>query len=187
VINLESTILSQFATSPVLMQLISDFNVNVDPTANFNEFFNKVWNIKTAETYGLDNWGRIVGVRRTFSYLGASYTLDDESFLTLILVKALANITNCSAPVFNQLISQLFAADGRCYVTDPGGMTMIYAFEFIISSIDEAILAGSGALPHPTGVKTILLSLIIADTFGFKDSGFQPFNQGTFAKQIHVA
>lgn len=63
--NYESTILSQFANSPTLMQLISNWNGYIDPSANIDLWYNNLWNINTAIGYGLDVWGRILGVSRT--------------------------------------------------------------------------------------------------------------------------
>lgn len=60
-----STVISQYANSPILTQLIADFDQCVDQTQNFENFFDFIWNIDTAQGYGLDVWGRIIGVTRT--------------------------------------------------------------------------------------------------------------------------
>lgn len=60
-----STIISQYANSPVLTEMILAFNAAVDPTENIDNFFDMMWNIYTAQGYGLDVWGKIVGVGRT--------------------------------------------------------------------------------------------------------------------------
>ena len=39
-------------------------NAYIDPTANIQAFYDLVWNVNTAVGYGLDVWGRIVGVGR---------------------------------------------------------------------------------------------------------------------------
>jgi len=64
--NLESTIESQFATSPTLGQLLQAINQWIDPTTDLDTFYSYVFNIQTAEGFGLDNWGKILGVTRTF-------------------------------------------------------------------------------------------------------------------------
>lgn len=96
--NLISTVYSQYANSPRIMALLEIFNNSIDPSANFDEFYNKIWNVDTAEGYGLDVWGRIVGISRTLSvsvpalYFGFSedqandYTpFDEEPFFNGIL------------------------------------------------------------------------------------------------------
>ncbi|MGJ0579059.1 DUF2612 domain-containing protein [Xenorhabdus bovienii] len=76
--NMAETILAQYAASPKLNSIINSFNSAVSPDEFIDNFYNLIWNIETAETYGLDVWGRIVGVNRLltvrddFQYLGFS-------------------------------------------------------------------------------------------------------------------
>jgi len=67
------TIISQYANSPILTQLIDYFNQNVDQTENMSAFYNMIWNIDTAQGYGLDVWGRIVGVSRVLQVSAGKY------------------------------------------------------------------------------------------------------------------
>lgn len=62
--DFERTILSQYSNSPTIRQLIQNFNAYIDPRANIQAFYDLVWNVNTAQGYGLDVWGRIVGVGR---------------------------------------------------------------------------------------------------------------------------
>ena len=62
--DFERTILSQYSNSPTIRQLIQNMNAYIDPTANIQAFYDLVWNVNTAVGYGLDVWGRIVGVGR---------------------------------------------------------------------------------------------------------------------------
>lgn len=64
VFDFEATIISQYANSPTILQLASNMNEYVDQSANFANFFNYVWNVDTAQGFGLDIWGVIVGVSR---------------------------------------------------------------------------------------------------------------------------
>ena len=62
--NLDLTVISQYAQSPVLMQMIADFSQWFDQSANWNNFYLYVWNIDTAQGFGLDFWGKVLGVTR---------------------------------------------------------------------------------------------------------------------------
>ena len=206
-LDVEQTIVSQYATSATLVQLIKNFNEHIDPSADIDAFFDAVWNIDTAKGFGLDIWGRIVGVTRNIQvpgtlsnfgfsegtnyqpfgqapfYAGVSssntYSLTDDAFRTLILVKALANISNCTAPSFNQLLQNLFAGRGRCYVCDTGGMQMHYVFEFTLQPYEVSIIQNSGAFPRPAGVGAKALTVDTATTFGFKEAThMQTFGHG---------
>lgn len=63
-INVDRTIISQYATAPTMTALIQDMNEWIDPRVKMDEFFSFVWNVNTAQGFGLDIWGRIVGVSR---------------------------------------------------------------------------------------------------------------------------
>ena len=225
-LNVEQTIQSEFANSPTLNQLIQNMNGYLDPRANILAFYNTVWNVDTATDFGLNIWGRIVGVSRVVPIPGTSgsfgfdnsdfpfdwqnfgnpsspgsggpffsgevttggFALNNDSFRTLILAKALANITATTAPAMNQLVRNLFPGRGRAYTIDRGksntsvgGMQMSYVFEFPLSSIEFAILSFSGVLPHPAGVGFNVV-VVPSGAFGFEEEGSpaEPFNFGTF-------
>jgi hypothetical protein len=62
--DFEATVISQYANSPTIIQLVQNLNSYIDQSANFAEFFNYVWNVDTAVGFGLNIWGKIVGVSR---------------------------------------------------------------------------------------------------------------------------
>ena len=62
--DFEATVISQYANSPTILQLCNNLNQYIDQSANFANFFNFVWNVDTAVGFGLDIWGKIVGVSR---------------------------------------------------------------------------------------------------------------------------
>jgi uncharacterized protein DUF2612 len=213
------TILSQFANSPSILTLLASYNQSVDPRPDIDALYNLVINLQTAQGYGLDVWGRIVGVSRTvklsaagaffgfndgvddytpfncspfYAGVGSSnnYELSDAVFLQLILLKAAVNITGCGTPTLSALLTSLFGASGRCYVTDLGLMQMAYVFEFTLSPTQYAIFTQSGIAPRPTGVFTILLQGPPGQTFGFAEAGTYsaaPFNCGSFLDENATA
>lgn len=177
--RVQATILSQYANSPILVTLIEDFQTWIDPTVNLQQFYKNIWDISTAQGFGLDIWGIILGVSRYLiipveeTYLGfhngqglpfnnapfytgqqvtQAYPLSDAEYLPLLLAKAFANICETSIPQLNKLLNLLFGADGYCYVEDNGNMQMTYYFDFALTNIQYAIVATSGIFPHPTGV-----------------------------------
>lgn len=110
-----------------------------------------------------------------------SYILSDDAYKSLILVKALANISACNARSINQLLQNLFASEGRCYVLDTGNMSMMYIFEFALTVVQYAIITQSGAIPRPAGVQARVFDYEIP-CFGFAEAGESalPFNEGIF-------
>ena len=139
--DLESTIIAQYANSPTLLRLIHNMNAYVDPSANIDAFYNLMWDVDTAVGYGLDVWGRIVGVSRVLQVVDVAYfgftgppgvsglpwnqgifyhgqplnsnvTLGDDQFRILILAKALKNICNSSIQATNQILINIFGPGG---------------------------------------------------------------------------
>lgn len=185
-----ATVISQYANSPILTQLVANFAAYIDQTINLENFFDQMYNVATAQGYGLDVWGKIVGVSRTLHiigdqkyfgfdeatpisadpfnqspfYSGAQLTdnfdLSDAAFKTLIFAKALSNISDGSIPSINQILLNLFPNRGNCYVTDGLDMTMTYTFAFAMTPVELAIVSQSGVLPKPTGVSATIVQLI---------------------------
>ena len=173
-------LLSQYAQSPIFATIVSNLRDYFDPATNFDDFYTKVWNIDSAEGWGLDVWGRILGVNRVLQiavpgdYLGfdqqteadnfghgifygfgtatQNYPLSNEAYRVLLLAKAAANITNSSIPAINAIMTMLFPTYGNCYVRDNLDMTITYVFGATLSAVDYAIVTQSGALPKPVGV-----------------------------------
>lgn len=58
------TVASQYANSPIINALLGSFFAAADQTENFDSFYDDIWNIETATSFGLDLWGRILGVSR---------------------------------------------------------------------------------------------------------------------------
>jgi hypothetical protein len=219
-LNVEQTISSQFANSPKTLALIQNVNECVDPRADLDAFFRLVFNLATADTYGLDCWGKIVGIpngrllklgtnnqvfgfsnddippdwapwnQGTFSTgvdASTTFTLGNDAFRTLILAKALANISSTTSQALNKLLRNLFPGRGRCYVVDggksntaTGGMRMSFVFEFQLTQVEYAILTQSGVLPTPAGVGFNVI-VVAGGTIGFIQQGppSEPLSQGT--------
>ncbi len=122
-------------------------------------------------------------VFNTGSVATSNYTLSDEAFLTLILVKAAANITRATIAALNQMLQTLFPGRGRCYVTNFGNMQMRYTFEFYLQPFEFAIVTTAGVLPAPAAVLISAVQQPQYSTFGFKEAGSASavgFGQGTF-------
>ena len=146
--NWRQTILSQYDQSPRLVALLDAVNQWFSLDANFENFYDTIWNIDTAVGYGLDVWGRILNIQRQLtltieeSYFGfqeagdrtgfnqgpfwtgivatkgSVFTLADEPYRRLLLAKAAYNITDGSVPATNALMMNLFPNRGNCFVRD---------------------------------------------------------------------
>lgn len=170
------TVLSQYANSPVMLKMIGYFSNWLDLGNRFRDFYSLIWNIDTAVGHGLDVWGRILGVSRVLQvpsgeYLGFeqqaeaqtfdhgiwfrgisltdSASLTDDAYRVLLMAKAALNITDAAAPSINRILLALF---GDGYVRDNLDMTMTYVFTAPLNPVQTAIVLNSGVLPRPCGV-----------------------------------
>ena len=103
------------------MSLLTAIEAWLSPDANYENFYQTVWNIETASGYVLDVWGRIVNIPRTVTLTGVptfgfseahdrmpfglgpfyeagiglteNFVLTDPVYRQLILAKAAYNIT----------------------------------------------------------------------------------------------
>ena len=177
--NVNQTILQQFQNSPVLTTLLYNLNEALDPAINIEAFYDMILNVLTAQGYGLDVWGAIVGVGRVLhvgatNYFGfaesttgvgfgqgpfnsgpvvtENYALSDDAYRQVILSKAAANLWDGSIPQLNNILMSLFGSSGVCYCTDGGDMTMTYTFNFTLTPVQIAIIETAGVLPRPSGV-----------------------------------
>lgn len=176
-----TTLISQYANSPILTSMILSFNAAMDATQFLSNFYDMIWNIQTAQGYGLDVWGRIVGVQRSISipgsvqyfgfdeagsgvtgfgqgifYSGNTLTsnivLQDTDFQRLILAKAAGNISSGAIPAVNAILLALFPNRGACYVADGLNMSLTYTFHFALTPVELAIVSQLNVLPSAAGV-----------------------------------
>jgi hypothetical protein len=166
--NYRQTIISQYDQSPTINALLNAINAWIDPASLINDFNNKIWDLDTAQGYGLDVWGRIVGVGRVLQIAASKYfgfdeatnlsadpfnqspfysgqqinnnfILSDDGFRVLIRAKALSNICDGSIPGINAVLLRLFGGRGNVYVTNGRDMTMTYTFSFAPTPIEAAL------------------------------------------------
>ena len=96
-----------------------------------------------------------------------TYTLSDQQYRRLILVKAAANISNNTAPSINALLRTEFGTPlygtndpyGQAWVIDNLNMTFTYHLDFTPNAAQIAIITNSGVFPRPAGVQLILTHL----------------------------
>lgn len=171
--------LSQYANSPVLMGVIDSFESAILPTDDIENFYNDIWNIDTATDYGLDCWGKIVGIGRyleiilTEEFFGfadsggvydflpwnqAPFYNSDNQLSTYRLgnndyrklIKAKALSNISQTDSFSLNAILRILFDGRrCYVVDNEDMTILYKFEFTLSAIERAIVKKKKYIASP--------------------------------------
>ena len=205
--NIDAVIQSQYGDSPHIKGVIRGYYDYISPQKDIDIIYDKMINIYTAEGYGLDVWGRIVGISREYvavdeqyNYLGfdnrpynmdrietfnnapfykivnGKIKLEDNAYRTYILIKALINISNVSLNNLNYIFSQLFR-DTDIKVLHSNTMTLRLLVIGAMSQAQIGAIKNIEWLPAGVGLQ---FYHIITPTFGFRGSGLETFNNGTF-------
>lgn len=172
--------MKQYEASPVINGLIDYRNLYFGGWSD--QFYDTVWNLDSAQGFGLDVWGRIVVIGRELEvqageYFGfdseptkswmpfnqapfysgqrltSTYRLADQAYRTLILTKALTNISATDYQSLNRSLMSLFPGRGNAYVKKTGMMALQYVFQFYLEPWEVSIIITDGILPRPAGVK----------------------------------
>lgn len=187
---------SQYAASVRITAILQSCKDHILPDADIALFYDKMFNIQTAEGYGLDVWGNIIGISRyiqSHDDPSETLTLDDENYRKLLFVKAAANIMDSSMYSLNYIIKKLYPNltcyvqlasnwqedDGFIYDANPMEINFIF-FNHHLSDLERSIFDVVGSFNRGAGVGWNLLEYIQDDVFGFKGSELQPFDQGVF-------
>ena len=207
--DIAETVQSQYATSKRMRAVIDAFWQAVNPKNDIDLLYRKLVNPRTAEGYGLDVWGRIVAIGR--SYLAVDDGTPYFGFDPPEGVKNERLNTFGNAPFYKQIYGKVRLADPmfRTYVFlkalinigDSSLASLNQAVKLlfpdadiqilhtgtmvlrvlILSPLSESDKAALDNLPWlPAGVGLEIYQ-VITPTFGFAGTGLQNFDNGTFA------
>lgn len=205
-VDLLRAILWQYEDAGKLQSLVHAKQswVNANHSGFWSEWYRDVFNIDTANRFGLAVWGRILNislgvdqapqpVKISFGF-GANHanfnngnfgvlststqSLTLEQQRMLIRMRYFQITCRPTVPEINEFLAYLFEDDGPAYVVDNQDMTMTYVFGFAPSSELQYILENFDFLPKPSAVRINWIS------FSRKSFGFGPdnlnFNNGNF-------
>jgi hypothetical protein len=207
--DIAETVQSQYATSKRMRAVIDAFWQAINPKSDIDLLYKKLVNPRTAEGYGLDVWGRIVAIGR--SYLAVD---DDTPYFGFDPPEGVKNERLNSfnnAPFYKTIYGKVELADPmyRTYVflkalinisnSSLAGLNRMVKLLFpdadiqilhtgtmvlrvlILSPLSESDKAALDNLPWlPAGVGLEIYQ-VITPTFGFAGTGLQNFDNGTFA------
>ena len=207
--DIAETVQSQYATSKRMRAVIDAFWQAINPKSDIDLLYRKLVNPRTAEGYGLDVWGRIVAIGR--SYLAVDDGTPYFGFDPPEGVKNERLNTFGNAPFYKQIYGKVRLADPmfRTYVFlkalinigDSSLASLNQAVKLlfpdadiqilhtgtmvlrvlILSPLSESDKAALDNLPWlPAGVGLEIYQ-VITPTFGFAGTGLQNFDNGTFA------
>ena len=207
--DIAETVQSQYATSKRMRAVIDAFWQAINPKSDIDMLYKKLVNPRTAEGWGLDVWGRIVAIGR--SYLAVE---DDTPYFGFDPPEGVKNERLNSfgnAPFYKQVMGKVRLADTmyRTYVflkaliniSNSSLASLNQAVKLLFPDADIQILhtgtmvlrvlilsplseSDKAALDNlswiPAGVGLEMYQ-VVTPTFGFAGTGLKNFNNGTFA------
>lgn len=203
------TVQSQYAASPRILALAAQYWQLLDPTPSADLMISKMIDPSTAEGYGLDVWGRIVGIKRALVPVGGDYLAfappanvanpdgnswnnapfnpvnsagyaSDAIYRVYVYVKAMLNIGNGSLADLNRYFSLLFPDSGIKIIHSGTMIIRVLDFNARLTAADILALRTLDWVPLGVGWQ---LWQGTPDCFGFAGSELQPFDQAPFLSE----
>lgn len=204
-----ATVQSQYAASPRILALAAQYWSLLDPTPSADLMISKMIDPSTAEGYGLDVWGRIVGIKRALVPVGGDYLAfappanvtnpdgntwnnapfnpvnaagyaSDAIYRVYVYVKAMLNIGNGSLADLNRYFSLLFPDSGIKIIHSGTMIIRVLDFNARLTAADIPALRTLDWAPLGVGWQ---LWQGEPDCFGFAGSELQPFDQAPFPSE----
>lgn len=185
-IDLQKCIIWQYDKASKLNSLITQKESwYTKYVTNFiRDFFWNIFNIDTANEFGLTIWGKMLGLDRNVVFIGGeSHYLTTEQYRFLLKGQILKfNMKNVSVPEINKYLRVIFNLEdnSQAFVKDNQDMTITYNITKDMGLLQEEItqlLNYYDFLPRPAGVGVNVV-LSYEGYFGFEGSGE---NRGGFA------
>lgn len=170
----------------------------------WESWYRDVFNLETANAFGLSVWSRILGLplevriegsrsKDAFGF-GSSHqnfgngnfardqsgeqALSSEQSRIALKMRYFQLVSRGSVTEINEFLHALFGSEGSVFVLDSGDMSATYFFSFTPSSQLRFIFEKYDLLPRPAGVGVRYL-VEVKDSFGFGPNHLN-FNNGSF-------
>ena len=139
-----------------------------------------VFNIDTANTFGLNLWGGFFGVSRP-EYIDGGHTIQftDDQYRTVIKGRLMLMNSNGSVSSINKYLNYLFP-NKAVFVVDYHDMSIKLVFYYTPTAEELAIINLNGFLPRPAGVNVQYVIIPPEEVFGFYGQELSTFDQGSF-------
>ncbi|WP_127958837.1 DUF2612 domain-containing protein [Serratia microhaemolytica] len=169
-VNLLRSIIWQYDSSEALNTIISKKNgwYENEQTKYWDDWYRDVFDLKTANDFGLQIWSIILGV----SFIAEGYpdielTTEQKRFVCRLRYYQL--ITRATIPEVNGIMKDMFTTEkGKAYALDPNDMSCIlYVFTYQPDEALAFILLKYDLLPRPATVG-----------LGFRIIRYRPFGFG---------
>jgi hypothetical protein len=158
--------------------------MDVAVTQFWEDFNHNIFNLATCNTFGLELWGRLLGVARpTYLEQGVEHEYSDEQYRLVLQARIYLLTFDGSGYSLNKFFKMLFP-EYPVIITDNLDMTVTIGFVQEPTEEIKTIFQDENFLPRPSGVEYIMnWQTDYSKVFGFEgQTPTQGFDQGTFYK-----
>ena len=187
-IDLSKVILWQYDDAEKLKSLVNNEQqfMNTAVTQFWEDFNYNVFNLATCNTFGLELWGKLLGVARpTYLDGGIAVEYSDDQYRLVLQARIYLLTFDGSGAALNQFFKMLFP-EYPVIITDNLDMTVTIGFVQEPTDEIKTILQNENFLPRPSGVEYIMdWQTDYSKVFGFEGQTYQGeqmpgFDNGTF-------
>lgn len=181
-IDLRYCYLWQYGKAESLTSLMSQkeqwYNNNV--TGFWDNFYTNIFNLQTANSFGLNLWGSLLNVvRPTYENNGQTIVFTDDQYRILLLGQLMLQNSNGSIHDFNNYLNFIFP-NKPVFVIPYLTMEIRLVFYYQPDVEELAIIQASNFLPLPAGVEVNYAIIPPDTTFGFDGQEMSNWDNGTF-------
>lgn len=178
-VDLLQNIIWQYDGAEPLQSLLAQKEAwyNQQHSEFWNNWFNDVFDLRTANDFGLSIWARILGIS-LFVPEHPEVVLSTEQKRFVCRLRYYQLITRATIPEVNGIMKDMFTTeDGKAYALDPNDMSCIlYVFTYQPDEALAFILLKYDLLPRPATVG-----------IGFRIMRYRPFGFGRYNHNFNNA
>lgn len=188
--DLSKVILWQYDSAEKFKKLVAGEQEFMDNavTKFWEDFNTNIFNLATCNTFGLELWGKLLGVARpTYLSGGVVVEYDDEQYRLVLQARIYLLTFDGSVCALNKFFKMLFP-QYPVVITDNYNMTVTIGFVQEPAEEMKVIFRNPDFLPRPSGVEYIMdWETDYSKVFGFEGQTYQgvqmpSFDNGTFYK-----
>jgi len=184
-VNVLQALLWEYSNAPNINSLLNSKAAwyNENQQGFWDDWYNDVFNLATANDFGLAVWSIILGQSLynnysgdlttpfvgfgsgnqnfgvyNFGSVGGGNTIyTTETARLLLQLRYFKLVSSGTVPETNRMLKYLFSSYGEAYLVDNHNMTQTYYFLFVIPAEIAYMLDNTDVLPRPAGVQSSIV------------------------------
>lgn len=148
----------------------------------WDNFYTNIFNLDTANSFGLVVWGILLGIERpSYTSGGVTQPYSDDMYRLLLKSRSLLQKTDGTMHSLNQYLAFIFP-NKPVFALDNLDMSIRIVFYYTPTPDELQVLSNPDFLPRPSGVKIEIQVIDPEDIFGFEGSELNNWDNGVFFK-----